>query len=336
MNDLTNAGKVGGLSIVENLAREARHYSEQTSFNMLQLGRVLTEAKKLVPHGEWAKWVGENADVDLRGAQYFMQCYATYGLDPEMAKLGQSKLRSMLALTDGQREKLLAENDVQNMSVRKLKDEVRKAREEEQEKAREAVAAEKVNAAKMAESAARKAANDARTEYEEQLETMKADLEDHKRIVQELKERAELAEAQAKDALEDAIKAGKDVSSRSAEIEAEAKRIRQELEDKDAIIEDLQAQYDDVNRRYLDMQQSAARGDAERSTADILSAEAVCNAVRMFIGQVGRVPYMHGTFATMDDIQLEEYRANVLQVKEWAEKSLKAMNTVNGNGGIVE
>lgn len=336
MNDLTNAEKVGGLSIVENLAREARHYSEQTSFNMLQLGRVLTEAKELVPHGEWAKWVGENADVDLRGAQYFMQCYATYGLDPEMAKLGQSKLRSMLALTDGQRDKLLAENDVQNMSVRKLKDEVRKAREEEQEKTREAVAAEKVNAAKMAESAARKAANDARTEYEEQLETMKAELEDHKRIAQELKERAELAEAQAKDALEDAIKAGKDVSSRSAEIEAEAKRIRQELEDKDAIIEDLQAQYDDVNRRYLDMQQSAARGDAERSTADILSAEAVCNAVRMFIGQVGRVPYMHGTFATMDDIQLEEYRANVLQVKEWAEKSLKAMNTVNGNGGIVE
>lgn len=336
MNDLTNAEKVGGLSIVENLAREARHYSEQTGFNMLQLGRVLTEAKELVPHGEWAKWVGENADVDLRGAQYFMQCYATYGLDSEMAKLGQSKLRSMLALTDGQREKLLAENDVQNMSVRKLKDEVRKAREEEQEKAREAVAAEKVNAAKMAESAARKAANDARTEYEEQLETMKAELEDHKRIAQELKERAELAEAQAKDALEDAIKAGKDVSSRSAEIEAEAKRIRQELEDKDAIIEDLQAQYDDVNRRYLDMQQSAARGDAERSTADILSAEAVCNAVRMFIGQVGRVPYMHGTFATMDDIQLEEYRANVLQVKEWAEKSLKAMNTVNGNGGIVE
>ena len=147
---------------------------------------------------------------------------------------------------------------------------------------------------------------------------------------------AELAEAQAKDALEDAIKAGKDVSSRSAEIEAEAKRIRQELEDKDAIIEDLQAQYDDMNRRYLDMQQSAARGDAERITADILSADAVCNAVRMFIGQVGRVPYMHGTFATMDDIQLEEYRANVLQVKEWAEKSLKAMNTVNGNGGIVE
>ena len=336
MNDLTNAGKVGGLSIVENLAREARHYSEQTSFNMLQLGRVLTEAKELVPHGEWAKWVGENADVDLRGAQYFMQCYATYGLDPEMAKLGQSKLRSMLALTDGQRDKLLAENDVQNMSVRKLKDEVRKAREEEQEKAREAVAAEKVNAAKMAESAARKAANDARTEYEEQLETMKAELEDNKRIAQELKERAELAEAQAKDALEDAIKAGKDVSSRSAEIEAEAKRIRQELEDKDAIIEDLQAQYDDVNRRYLDMQQSAARGDAERSTADILSADAVSEAVRMFIGQVGRVPYMHGTFATMDDIQLEEYRANALQVKEWAEKSLKAMNTVNGNGGIVE
>ena len=336
MNELTNAEEVGGLSVVDNLAREAQFYSDQTKFNMLQLGRVLTEAKELVEHGNWLTWVDENAGLDARGAQYFMKCYATYGLDPEKAKLGSSKLRIMLPMSDEEREKLLSENDVSQMSVRELKEEVRKIREEEQEKAREAVAAEKVNAAKMAESAARKAANDARTEYEEQLETMKAELEDHKRIAQELKERAELAEAQAKDALEDAIKAGKDVSSRSAEIEAEAKRIRQELEDKDAIIEDLQAQYDDVNRRYLDMQQSAARGDAERSTADILSAEAVCDAVRVFIGQVGRVPYMHSAFATMDALEREDYRANVQQVKEWAEKSLVAIDTVSGIGGVIE
>jgi hypothetical protein len=336
LNDLTNAGNVGGLSIVENLAREARHYSEQTSFNMLQLGRVLTEAKELVPHGEWAKWVGENADVDIRGAQYFMQCYATYGLDPEMAKLGQSKLRSMLALTDGQREKLLAENDVQNMSVRKLKDEVRKAREEEQEKAREAVAAEKVNAAKMAESAARKAEKETREKLEEEMDVLRAERADYALKAKELQERAELAEAQVKDATEAAINAGKDVSARSAELEAERRRILQELEDKDAVIQELQEQYDQISRNYLDAQSAIAKGDAERSTADILSADAVSEAVRMFIGQVGRVPYMHGTFATMDDIQLEEYRANVLQVKEWAEKSLKAMNTVNGNGGRVE
>ena len=336
MNELTNAEKVGVLSVIDNLAREAKHYSEQTQFNMLQLGRVLREAKPLIEHGKWLEWVTANAGLDVRGAQYCIACYETYGLDPDKAKLGQSKLRAMLPMTDEEREKLLKEKDVSKMSVRELKEEVRKAREEEQEKAREAVAAEKVNAAKMAESAARKAANDAKAEYEEQLEALKAELADHQRIAQELKERAELAEAQAKDALEDAINAGRDVSARSAQIEAEAKRIRQELEDKDAIIEDLQAQYDDVNRRYLDIQQSAARGDAERSTADILSAEAVCDAVRVFIGQVGRVPYMHHAFATMDALEREDYRANVQQVKEWAEKSLAAIDTVSGIGGVVE
>lgn len=334
MNDLTNAEKVGGLSMVENLAREARHYAEQTSFNMLQLGRVLTEAKELVPHGEWEKWIRENADMDIRGAQYFMKCYEVYGLDPEMAKLGQSKLRSMLALTDGQREKLLTENDVQNMSVRKLKDEVRKAREEEQEKAREAVAAEKVNAAKMAESAARRAEKETREKLEEEIEALRAERAEYAAKAKELQERAELAESQVKDATEAAISAGRDVSAKSAELEAERRRILQELEDKDEVIREMQEQYDQISKSYLDAQSAIAKGDAERSTADILSADAVSEAVRMFIGQVGRVPYMHGTFATMDDIQLEEYRANVLQVKEWAEKSLKAMETVVTEGGV--
>lgn len=41
---------------------------------------------------------------------------------------------------------------------------------------------------------------------------------------------------------------------------------------------------------------------------------------------------MHGTFAVMDESEKEEYRANIMQVKEWAEKSLSAVETVNGIG----
>ena len=176
MNELTNSEKAGGLSLVDSLAREARYYSEQTGFNMLQLGRVLREAKPLIEYGKWLDWVTENAGLDVRGAQYCIACYETYGLDPDKAKLGQSKLRAMLPMSEEEREKLLKEKDVSAMSVRELKDEVKKkvqaAREEEQEKAREAVAAEKENAARMAESAARKA----RAEAAEELEALRAEL----------------------------------------------------------------------------------------------------------------------------------------------------------------
>ena len=332
MNELTNSENVGGISIVENLSQQARYYARQTSFNMLQLGRVLTEAKPLIPHGKWLEWVEENTGMNERNAQYFMKCYETYGLDPQMAELGQSKLKDMLALSEAQRTKLLAEKNVAEMTSRELKEEVRKAREEEQEKAREAVAAEKVNAAKMADSAARKA----RAESAEELEALRAKIAEQESITAELKKRAEEAEENAKAATQAAIEAGKDVSARSAELDKEAARLRRELADRDAALHEMQNQYEEVNQKWLDELSARQRGDAERSDTDILNAEAVSDAVRMFIGQVGRIPYMHGTFATMDNRQREEYREIILQVKDWAEKSLEALETIDGIGGVVE
>lgn len=336
MNELTNSEKAGGLSLVDSLAREARYYSEQTGFNMLQLGRVLREAKPLIEYGKWLDWVTENAGLDVRGAQYCIACYETYGLDPDKAKLGQSKLRAMLPMSEEEREKLLKEKDVSAMSVRELKDEVKKkvqaAREEEQEKAREAVAAEKENAARMAESAARKA----RAEAAEELEALRAELSENREAAEELRKRAEMAESQVQDAMEAAREAGKNISAKAATLQAEEERIRREIAEKDAAIEELQEQYDELNKKYLDGLSAISRGDAERSTADILSAEAVSDAARLFIGQVGRIPYMHGTFATMDNRQREEYREIILQVKDWADRSLEALETIDGIGGVVE
>ena len=107
MNELTNANHSGGLSLAENLAREAQFYSMQTQFNMLQLGRVLTEAKEVVERGQWLKWIDENAGCSERQAQIFMQLYETYGLSQEMAALGTSKLKILLPMTDEERDKLL-------------------------------------------------------------------------------------------------------------------------------------------------------------------------------------------------------------------------------------
>lgn len=336
MNELTNSEKAGGLSLVDSLAREARYYSEQTGFNMLQLGRVLREAKPLIEYGKWLDWVTENAGLDVRGAQYCIACYETYGLDPDKAKLGQSKLRAMLPMSEEEREKLLKEKDVSAMSVRELKDEVKKkvqaAREEEQEKAREAVAAEKENAARMAESAARKA----RAEAAEELEALRAELSENREAAEELRKRAEMAESQVQDAMEAAREAGKNISAKAATLQAEEERIRREIAEKDAAIDELQEQYDELNKKYLDGLSALSRGDAERSTADILSSEAVSDAARLFIGQVGRIPYMHGTFATMDNRQREEYREIILQVKDWADRSLEALETIDGIGGVVE
>ena len=340
MNQLTNANQTGGFSLAENLAREAQFYSMQTQFNMLQLGRVLKEAKEIVEHGQWLDWIDKNAGCSERQAQIFMQLYETYGLSQDMAALGASKLKLLQSMDEEEREKLLNEKDVKNMSVRALKEEV-KAREaairaEEQEKAREAVAAEKVNAAKMAESAARKAEKETRAKLEEEMEILRAERAEMTLKAKELQERAELAEGQLEGAINSARDAARDVSEQSTALEAERRRIERELKEKDDALREIQEQYEELNQKYLDGLSALQRGDAQRSDADILSSEAVSDAARTFIGQVGRIPYMHGTFATMDNRQREEYREIILQVKDWAEKSLDALETIDGIGGVVE
>ena len=340
MNELTNANQKGGLSIAENLAREAQFYSMQTQFNMLQLGRVLKEAKEVVEHGQWLDWIDKNAGCSERQAQIFMQLYETYGLNSELAALGASKLKILLPMTEEERGKLLNEKDVKNMSVRALKDEV-KAREaeiraEEQEKAREAVAAEKVNAAKMAESAARKAEKETRAKLEEEMEALRAERADMALKAKELQARAELAEGQIEAANLAAREATRGVSEQSAALDAERRRIERELKDKDEALEELQAQYDEISQKWLDAQSTIARGDAERSTADILSASAVHASVRDFLDQNSRLPYMHTAYAAMGAAEHERMKADLLALRDFVEKALSAMETIIGNGGVVE
>ena len=339
MNELTNANQTGGLSVVENLAREAKFYSMQTQFNMLQLGRVLTEAKKVVEHGQWLDWIDRNAGCSERQAQIFMQLYEAYGLSQEMATLGTSKLKILLPMTDEERDKLLAEKDVKKMSARALKDEV-KAREaairaEEQEKAREAVAAEQENGKRLAESAARKAEKETRERLEEEMEVLRAERADYALKAKELQERAELAEGQLESAISAAREAASGVSEQSAILDAERRRIERELKAKDEALEELQEQYDELNRKWLDSESSIARGDADRSTADILSANAIHASVRDFLDQNSRLPYLHSAYSTMGHTEHEQIRADLMMLKDFVEKTLAAMETISGNGGIV-
>lgn len=368
MNELMNVGE-GGLSPVEDLAQQAQYYSQRTAFDMLQLGRVLTQAKELVAQGEWMDWVDKNAGLDIRGAQYFMQCYAKYGLDPEKAKLGKSKLIAMLPMTDKERDKLMANNDVSAMSVRELKEAVRKAREEEQEKAREAVevmrqgnlielAKQKEAADKALKEAMEKAEAEKALELEqlvitkdgeiktrmrlrdEQIAAQKAQIDAVKAEAEELRQKLATAEETAKEATRTAIDGARDISRRSAEVEAEARKLRAEMAEKDALLAEMQEQYNEIQQQYLNAQSAIAKGDAERATSDILSAEAVQDACRVFMGQVGRVPFMHGAFATMDEMERDGYRQSILMVLDWAKKSLNTLETVketvNGNWGVVE
>lgn len=49
----------------------------------IHIGRLLSEAKELVKHGEWGKWVEDNCNFSERTAQNFMRLHSKY---PELSK----------------------------------------------------------------------------------------------------------------------------------------------------------------------------------------------------------------------------------------------------------
>ena len=318
------------LSILNDITDRVKYYARRNMTDWLELGKALTEAKALVPHGSWEDYVLKNAGMSMKMCQNCMKAFQRFGTDnPDIAKLNMTQVISLLSGSDEEIQRISAGGPIEDMSSREIQKAIRAAREEEQQKAREGMeimaqdkARELARQKEGFERTLKEKLDEARAEQADVMESLRYQLEESREAAETLRKAAEDAEARARDTAQAAIDGARDISLQTNRLETEARRLREELADKDAMIEELQRQYD--------------RGDAERSGAEILSAEAVGDAVRIFIGQVGRIPYMHGTFAMMDEREKEEYRANVMQVREWAEKSMNALDSVNGIGGIVE
>ena len=315
------------VSVIEGLAMEARALRNCIDVNMWQLARVFAEAKPLVPHGEWEKWLEENADCSVRTAQDMIAAYKRFGGKPQLESIGRSKAFKLLPLPEAAEEKFLEEHDVASMSAREVEKAVKKAREEERERAREGL--EAIAEDKRIELARQKDG------YEKQLDDMKNQLIESRGVAEALRAAVQDAESRANDATQAAIEGARDVSAQSAMLNAEAAKLRQELQDRDDMIADLQEQYDRIQADYLNLQSTVAKGDAERAPADQLTVETLAAAVRSFIGSVARMPHMKTAFAMMDNDTKEEYSVLLETVETWAKNSRKALETTGAEGTVI-
>jgi phage-related minor tail protein len=193
---------------VETVTLEIRTLQHQAQGIILsyaiEIGRRLEEAKAMLPHGEWGNWLKKELDYSQSTAQNFMRVFREYG-DAQQSLFGSapksqmfgnltySKALRLLAIPDEEeREKFVAENDVERMSIREL-NEALKARNEAEERA--AAAQAEADQAK----AAAKAAQEALEKQQEKAQRLQDALsdantsaqaaeEEHARLAQELEE----------------------------------------------------------------------------------------------------------------------------------------------------
>ena len=165
----------------------------------MDIGDRLTEAKKLVPHGEWEAYVRERCGLNPRTAQTYMQMAANRENAQTFADLPFSKALALLALPDGQAEAFAAEHNPEELSTRELKAQI-KAYQDKLTEAAEAGAAQQQQLLLATEEngALRQRLDGIDADYKEQLSVVD---QENDRLREELEaERSKPAEISEEDA----------------------------------------------------------------------------------------------------------------------------------------
>lgn len=138
------------------IATEINTIKDQTRkmmlYNSIEIGRKLTEAKELVPHGEWGEWLEKSVDYSKSTANNLMRIFEEYGAEQitllgdnakseALGKLSYSQAVALLGIPAEEREAFVEENEVEKMSTRELQQAIKER--DEALKAKEAAEKEK-------------------------------------------------------------------------------------------------------------------------------------------------------------------------------------------------
>lgn len=228
----------------------------------IQIGRKLQEAKEMVEYGQWESWCRDNLNYSHSQATRFMKIATEFGdKDSPYSKIATSqevsisKALELLKVPEEQVETFVEEHDIEDISVRELREEIKKLKTEKQDLQTEKEAAyetaakaeaelvtirnAKMEVSQQAEEYA-KACEELRSQLEaeknkspeasdseevkklqKQLETLEKKLEDSKSEFKTLEESFEQAQTTAKDEAAKSYERG-EAYGRQLAVEAEA------------------------------------------------------------------------------------------------------------------
>lgn len=240
MNEVTTTETV-------RLAAEINLIKQDTARRILEasveIGRRLTEAKEMVPAGEWTSWLEQSVSYSERTARRLMTLYREYGdetvkqlfTENQLAILGNlepSKALALAALPVPERKEYIETHDVSAESAREVEQAVKAMKEAEAARLR----AEADLSAEREISLRNKQAME---DLEERLkaaqeqsgadpEAIRAELE--KQFASELKKTNKAARADRK-SREEAEKALAEAKEQLSKLQADADGVREKIEE---------------------------------------------------------------------------------------------------------
>lgn len=89
----------------------------QTAENIIEIGRTLLEVKENIPHGEFLSWLENEVNYSKSTAYNFMKVAKEFPNFQQVGNLGMRKLLALTGIESESREKVIANNDLENMTI---------------------------------------------------------------------------------------------------------------------------------------------------------------------------------------------------------------------------
>ena len=253
----------------ENIAEEINHIKAQVRESALrgaiEIGRRLREAKSLIAYGQWGKWLQENVDYSERTAQNLMNIADEYGRRQSAAleDISVTQAILLLGLPAGEREAFAAENDMDAMSTRELKEQIDRLKKEAQER-------QGTIDQLLSQAAARP-------------DTIEIPPPDYERI------KAQLEESQrARNAAEDALRAARLDAEENRRRLREAETRAESAEDAAAASRESAGEIDKLKKKLADAENRAAALKKEAAAQEANHQAALAEAQKAEAGEGGR------------------------------------------------
>lgn len=202
----------------------------------MEVGRELLHAKSLLPHGEWGDWLKQKVNYSKSTANNLMKIYEEFGsrqetffeASPNLQALGDlsyTKAVALLGVGEDEREEILKEHSVEELSTREFDKIIKEKRQLEQEKKE---TEEKVRALQLKEAVANREKESLKKEKEDVMVTLNA-------LKNELQE-----EKEKKIAAADAFKKDEELEEKITLMEAQGALNDKKLESKQEQITQLE------------------------------------------------------------------------------------------------
>lgn len=128
---------------IEKTTAEILILKDQTAQNIIEIGRRLIKVKENLQHGEFIDWLEDKVDFSRCTANRFMKIATEFSNVSAVQHLGSRKLFLLAGLDEEDRQEVIEENNVKDMTTRELeqvvkeKKQIKKQLEAEQEYSQE-------------------------------------------------------------------------------------------------------------------------------------------------------------------------------------------------------